>query len=147
MYYVNTKPLKGRRIQLTIPKMSNSLKLTDSTSSPCHHLFRNATPAWLHYSWHHSSVLSLTESEHSSEQISLAHFQRYGKIYVFISSLQRWIFLTDKYFFNPSIHWNKYAHIKSILLSHIFTLSSLYMAKSQTKTSLPKTPQKSRKKK
>lgn len=84
VYYANIKPLKDRRIQFTVPKLSKSLRVTDSSSSPCHHLFRNVVTSRLHYSWHHSMVSNLTECEHCSQQVPLAHFLRYCKILCFL---------------------------------------------------------------
>lgn len=98
---------------------------------PRHHLFRNTATSQLQYSWHHSNVLSLTESEHSLQQISPGSFSDIWQNLCFHFKTAEVNFKIDKYLFNPSIQWHKHVHLKSILHSHTFLLSSSCMDKSQ----------------
>lgn len=92
VYYVHTNPLKNRKKnQLTIPKLSNSLKLTPAlfpvtASSETHPSLSSTIHGIIPASWARLKVST------PLAWFSLAHFQRYGKTYVFIPRLQKWIF-------------------------------------------------------
>lgn len=69
----------------SIPSLPNWLYMTLSSIPPTHSQppkTMNISTSRLCYIWHHSSVLCLTETEHSSYNFPLAGFLRYGKFYV-----------------------------------------------------------------